>query len=100
MTADNYALCPGCESRSQASAIALRKAAEEAYGKVSASEYIRMLEDIASAVDAQAGYTFREDYEVYVAEDGVVRVDYRGGCSKCGLELKFKHEVPIPGLAA
>lgn len=36
--------------------------------------------------------TFREDYEIYGAEDGTVMVSYGGSCTTCHLTLDFKHE--------
>jgi hypothetical protein len=39
--------------------------------------------------------TFREDYEIYVAEDGVVRVSYSGHCERCGSGVDFKTEHPV-----
>jgi hypothetical protein len=39
--------------------------------------------------------TFREDYEIYGAQDGVVKVSYSGHCSRCGSGLDFKAEYPI-----
>jgi len=42
--------------------------------------------------------TFREDYEIYGASDGTVKVDYGGSCTECGLSLSFNHEHEIPGV--
>jgi len=38
------------------------------------------------------GETFREDYEIYGAEDGTVMVSYHGQCGECKTKLEFKHE--------
>ena len=40
--------------------------------------------------------TFREDYEIFGAEDGVVMVTYEGHSQRCGSHLDFRHEVPVP----
>jgi hypothetical protein len=45
-----------------------------------------------------AGDTFREDYEIYGAEDGTVTVTYSGSCQSCGLSLSFRDDREIPGV--
>jgi hypothetical protein len=45
------------------------------------------------------GETFREDYEIYGAETGTVKVYYGGSCENCGLTLNFEHEHEIPGVS-
>ena len=39
--------------------------------------------------DGRVVDTFREDYELY-HEDGVIHLDYGGGCAKCGLQVSWK----------
>lgn len=41
---------------------------------------------------------FREDYEIYGAEDGAVIVSYSGVCEECNLRLQFETTTPIPGV--
>jgi hypothetical protein len=45
-----------------------------------------------------AGDTFREDYQIYGADEGTVHVGYSGSCEKCGLRIDFDHEHEIPGV--
>lgn len=40
--------------------------------------------------------TFREDYEIYNAQNGTVRVAYSGHCTVCPCHLDFESEHPIP----
>ena len=66
MSADNWAYCPGCQ---------------------------------ANEAEEESGYMrpeFREDYEIYGAETGVVTVSYSGVCRQCGLSLHFEDRKPIP----
>ena len=42
---------------------------------------------------------FREDYEFYGAETGVVTVVYSGRCVECGYGVSFEDQVPIPALS-
>jgi hypothetical protein len=39
--------------------------------------------------------TFREDYEIYGADKGVVKVSYSGHCQNCGYGIDFEYERPI-----
>lgn len=97
MGADNWAVCPRCLAgarKAQDTALAKVMAS---YGKVPVAEF-----DAARAalepLDPGKFATFREDWHIDGAADGVVTVSYRGGCSKCGLHLDFKHDHAIPGL--
>lgn len=66
MSADNWAYCPGCQ---------------------------------ADETEEESGYMrpgFREDYEIYGAETGVVTVSYSGACCLCGLSLCFEYRKSIP----
>lgn len=82
MSADNWADCPRCTETIMAPVRA-------AYGKVSADEYVRLLAEARKRMD---GSTFREDYEFYGAETGVLTISYRGVCTVCGLSLKVEEK--------
>lgn len=97
MSADNWTHCPRCKrGRREAAAAAVEKA-RAAYGVVSAYEFdeLRRESDRLVAQVDTAEETFREDYEIYGAATGVVRVGYRGECTRCGLLLRFEHEHPV-----
>ena len=98
MSADNWAVCARCVADHTAELERLRKEAEDSYGKVSAEEYHRRLDSIpyARSPDYRQFQTFREDYEIMGAEEGVVRVSYVGSCTNCGTSLTFTDEHPIP----
>lgn len=107
MSADNWAVCPKCVANEEKrlrsvldSAVKLR---DESYGKV---PVVAFNEIHARAMEAERNLdalsdrleefrTFREDYEIWGAEECAVQVGYSGGCSKCRLSLEFthKHEV-------
>jgi len=42
--------------------------------------------------------SFREDYEIYGADEGTVTVSYSGSCTKCRLSLSFEDDHPIEGV--
>lgn len=98
MSADNWAKCPRCSAVATAEFQAREVAIQASYGVVPVGEFDaarQALEDDRAAF-GQREETFREDYGIHGAETGVVTVSYGGGCSKCGLELSFTEEHPIP----
>ena len=95
MSADNWAVCPRCVARAKkAEAKALAKVTGS-YGKIPVAEFDAARAAIKPVRDEDYR-TFREDYEISGASDGVVTVDYSGHCSTCGLGLNFKDDHPIP----
>jgi hypothetical protein len=98
MSADNWAQCPRCTTNARAALEQREMKVHEAYGTVSVEEFDRLrwsMQEEHGAFEKREA-TFREDYEIYGAEDGVVTVRYSGACTECGLTLKFKDEHPIP----
>jgi hypothetical protein len=98
VSADNWAVCPRCDQRHEAEVEAKFKAVDDAYGKVPMAEFTEMTAAARAFSQTKVDPTFREDYEFYGAEDGVVVAAYRGQCTVCALSLTFKHEHPIEGL--
>lgn len=102
MSASSWARCPRCAAAGL-KALAERAAAVQAsYGTVPVDEFDEARRQHAEAVTEfeRRRNTFREDYEVYGAEDGVITVEYSGRCSECGLSLKFTDKRPIPGVSS
>ena len=100
MSADNWARCPRCTRIGAAQLKAQEEAVQASYGKVPVDEFDEARRKLA--IDRKAfenrERTFREDYEFYGAEEGVVTASYSGQCRECGLKLKFSESRPIPGL--
>lgn len=95
MSADNWTTCPRCE-RDKVAAIKQREAAvQDLYGKVDVVTFDAKRAELEEFKAQTIGDTFREDYEFYGAEDGVVHVRYSGGCQTCKLTLTFEHEHPL-----
>lgn len=89
MSADNWEICPRCltEARSiHAQAVA---AVMDQYGKIPLEDFDRARAELRD-VEPEDYRTFREDYEIYGADQGTVTVDYSGSCESCDLELTFK----------
>jgi hypothetical protein len=99
MSADNWTMCPRCKLRHEKKAQDARAAADAAYGKVSVEQWKDRDADAAKAAEPFTGTTFREDYELGVLSDGEFYVDYRGGCSVCGLSHSFKVSEAVEGVA-
>lgn len=97
MSADNWADCPRCLARASARREADLKAAADSYGKVDEATYRENTDSIKDVRTADYT-TFREDYAIYGAADGTVRVDYSGRCMTCGLDLSFNDTHDIPGV--
>lgn len=69
------------------------------YGKVPLEQFDRArltLTNLAS----DSKDTFRENYEIYGAQTGVVTVSYSGKCQVCQLSLRFEETHPLPGFGA
>lgn len=98
MSASNWARCPRCTERAEADFRARDAAIQASYGQVPVGEFDaarRALAADRSELERRHS-TFREDYEIYGAEDGEVIVSYSGRCDTCGLRLDSRHAHPIP----
>ena len=95
MSADNWAVCPRCVKQARAAEAKALAKVMASYGKVPVEEFDRARADVPTS-DPEKFRTFREDYEIYGADDGDVVVDYGGSCTECGLHLTFTDHHPIP----
>lgn len=98
MSADNWAQCPRCTKRGREALEARNTAVQASYGQVPVEEFDEARRQHAQAVAEfeRRHPTFREDYEIYGAESGVVTAEYSGSCEACGLRLTFIHQHLIP----
>lgn len=82
--------CPKCREEHKKAAERAQQKAEEAYGKYSAAEYHRLLEDakhIASMVVSGTG--LHEFIEVGIDVDGMFSMKYKAGCQDCGWQSAY-----------
>lgn len=91
MSADNWGVCPRCKKNFRGVKVDKKRETEAAYGKVSASEYLAMVAELANTPNDEIEETLREDYEIYTDEDGLFVVEYNGECSVCDYHVVFKH---------
>lgn len=91
MGADAYARCPRCWSKNEKARLEIIKMLEEAYAKVTAKEYDRLLSEnpVISTDDTE---TVREDYEQGILNDGTYYVNFRAQCQNKGCDFKHKFE--------
>ena len=95
MSADNWAKCPRCWKKAREERDSLREQVVASYGKIHITDFDELRERAEAPIDLQS--TFREDYEIYGAEEGWVQISYRGCCTKCSLKLSFKDMREIEG---
>jgi acetyl-CoA carboxylase beta subunit len=90
VSASAWTRCPQCEKNRTDALIAREEKIVDSYGQVSISEFMATMEQLE--LDKQKAQnpepTFREDYHVTGAEEGVVTFTYSGGCKVCNLEVK------------
>lgn len=101
MSADHWAQCPRCHQRRVKEVEEQHKLVDAAYGQVPLAEFEAMRDAamrMSEALEDQKDHTFREDWRITGAEEGVVHVRYRGGCTKCRLTLEFDTDHEIPGV--
>lgn len=91
MSANNWDKCPQCEKNRQDEIIKLDEAAASNYGVVSSEKYLAMLKNLRELEDKELGDTLREDYSVWIDEEGTFSVSYRCFCKVCGFEHIYKY---------
>lgn len=90
MSANNWAYCPKCSRDVESAIIQRRKKVDASYGKVSAAEYSKLLEQLKVPLVLQQ--TLREDYELSTEKDGHFFITYTCSCSVCKFTHSFRHE--------
>jgi len=70
------------------------------YGVAPVEDFDAARAALDAAKAAPLRQTWREDYEFYGAEDGVLSIRYEGACTTCGLSHKFNDDQPIEGISA
>jgi hypothetical protein len=98
VSADNWAICPRCRRRAEAKKAELEEQVRVQYGQILIEDWDALRQEAEKPLDEMALTTFREDYEFYGVEEGVVFVSYGGSCKTCGLSLSISEQHPIPGV--
>lgn len=95
MSAENWAVCPGCAKRREEYETKESAKVDASYGVVSVEEFDRMRAELSELRSIPVGHTFREDYVIYGAAEGEVVVNYSGKCMECTAWLKFEYTQKI-----
>jgi len=95
VSADNWAVCPRCTARRLTEVARLQGKADAAYGVVSVAEFDALRSAAEEMRNQRPEPTFREDYEFYGVEDGILHISYSGGCKVCGLTHKVVRAEPL-----
>lgn len=95
MSADSYAICPRCAHAEELRIADLKARVNAEYGVLPIAEFDALCAEASVAIDLEKLTTFREDYEFYGAEDGVVNVSYSGHCSVCDCGIDFSDQRPF-----
>lgn len=100
MSADNWARCPRCWHRKNKDLMERWAKLNASYGQIPLEEFDETRAELNFETEGLENMkeTFREDYEFYGAEDGIVQVSYSGQCTVCSLALKFEESHPIQGI--
>ena len=93
MTADNWRQCPRCIHIAEEEQDKLLKLVDESYGKVSANEYLQMVQETKR--DISVDDTLREDYQLGMDEFGVFSVEYKCHCNACGYRYEYSIEIDV-----
>lgn len=96
MSADNWTVCPACAHRRTQEVEVFREQVRDAYGTIPVAEFDSLraqLSDMEAKPLPDA--TFREDYEFYGADGGMVVAVYSGACTACDLSVSFEDSHPF-----
>lgn len=87
MSANNWTVCPKCESAHRASCDKLESELHESYGKVSLNEYSDLKDALTERQNEELTKEMREDFEIGI-EDGVFEYSYSAYCYACNFKFK------------
>ena len=96
MSADNWMHCPRCLQKHQEDRDREIRGGKAQYGVVSPDEYANAMEKAEAIPEFPNDETFRENYEIDMESDGTFTIRYRGFCTTCGYEHRFKHTEDVP----
>lgn len=91
MSADNWATCPRCRRLEEVRIAGLQRQVAESYGVLPVEQYDALRGEAAEPINRSRLVTFREDYEIWGAEEGKIMIRYTGICNVCGLAAEFCH---------
>lgn len=88
MSARSWEICPRCLKNAQTNHEAAVAAVQKMYGRIPAEDF-EEAEKKLKPVDPEEFRTFRENYEIYGAQTGLITLSYSGECQDCDLQFSF-----------
>jgi len=96
MSADDWRTCPKCNKNIVKQKQDKLKKLKDSYGKIPREDYNKKIMALANgAEDMYDDETLREDYEIYMDNDGILTISYGCFCEKCGFEFNFDKKIPV-----
>ena len=82
MSGDNWTRCPICQNLPKE----WRNGIDHLYGTISRDEFSKAEQEYKRLKSIE---TVREDYDIFLGDDGLVSISYLGKCDNCGAEWTF-----------
>lgn len=89
MSADAWRICPKCKQELEAKRAKAQEELQATYGVLTALEFIKKKHSFEAVLSENLDDTLREDYEIWMSEDGTFSVDYGCSCRVCGWEWGY-----------
>ncbi len=93
MSANNWAICPRCKKQNNAANAKRIVDIEKQYGKISSVDYLDLVRKDNKVIAIEE--TLREDYSIYMDEDGEFHIDYSCRCDECDFEFDYNHNESV-----
>ena len=97
MSADGWQQCPQCSEEAEKKINELTNSIDEQYGRLDPESWLEFKRCTELDIDEieRSEQTWREQFEFFGAESGVLKVSYSAYCTVCKLKLEFKQEHPF-----
>ena len=95
MSADNWAECPACSQKRERKIRDEEARVSSLYGVAPFEEFDAARQNLEKMRLVKIEHTFREDYEVYDAETGLVKFTYTGRCTVCKATANMSCEAVV-----
>lgn len=92
MSATNWAECPQCKILKGRFDAEIQRRVKEFYGKIDVDSFDRLRANVKKIVNPYDNYEecLREDYEMYVTDEGDLKFRYSCYCENCGFRLEHR----------
>jgi hypothetical protein len=87
VSANNWGICPRCKAKREDDVRALDIDLAQSYGEVPIEQFDHLRAERDKLATAEPERTLREDYEIWINQDGRFYASYVAHCSVC----QFKH---------